>query len=302
MRSFKLQAMVIATAFIVVSCNQDMESEVTTDIAANKIQEQKNIAGEEEYRQQDSTGIPGQQPAKGKGITGNIANTPAGNPDWDRKIIRNADIAVEVKDQQAFYNSVRQKVREFGGYIASENQTQDDYKIENSLVIKVPVAQFDDALSVLNTGVIAVTQKKVSSQDVTTEMVDTRSRLETKKRVHKRYAELLGQAKNMEEMFAVEREVNKIQEDIEAADGRLNYLGHASAYSTINFTYFQVLDPVMKDKDEPGFGTKFKEAFASGLDWLGGLLLGLISIWPFLLLIGMVYVFFRKRWIKLIKL
>lgn len=284
----------MASVWLVISCNtENFEKESKSEETLQSLSKEPPLqdeAKDKEYYMADSARVP-QQGAAQK-ITGTV---PKVKEDWDRRIIRTADLTVEVKDHQAFYASLRQKVRDLGGYIASEDQAQDDYKIQNSLVIKVPVAQFDDALSGLNNGIITITQKKVSSQDVTAEMVDTRSRLESKKKVHKRYTELLSSAKNMEEMFAIEREVNQIQENIEAADGRLNYLGHAAAYSTINLTYFQMLNPVMKENDSPGFGTKLRESFASGWHWIGGILLGLISIWPFLVLVIFLYWFLRKK-------
>ena len=58
--------------------------------------------------------------------------------------------------------------------------------------------------------------------------VDTRSRLEAKKQVRLRYLDFLKEAKNVEEILNVQSQINGIQEDIEAASGRLDYLNHAS--------------------------------------------------------------------------
>ena len=63
--------------------------------------------------------------------------------DWDKKIIKTAGINLEVKDYNTFYVSLREKVKSLGGYIAQEEQSQSDYKIENNMTIKVPVSQFD---------------------------------------------------------------------------------------------------------------------------------------------------------------
>ncbi len=60
----------------------------------------------------------------------------------------------------------------------------------------------------------------------------------------------------MEDILQVQEEINEIQENIEAAAGRVHYLTHSAAYSTI--------EPVIssdrsqrKDKETPpGFGEK----------------------------------------------
>ncbi len=206
-------------------------------------------------------------------------------PDWDKKIIKTASLNLEVKDYNSFYAVLHEKVRAAGGYIAQEEQSQSDYKIENSLTIKVPVDQFDNAVVQLTTSTEKINEKKITSQDVTTEIIDTKSRMEAKRQVRLRYMDLLKQAKNMEEILSVQSEINGIQEEIEAAAGRIEYLGHSSTFSTIHLTYYQILNSSAKDTAGPSLGTKLSSAFKTGWNWIGDLFVGLVSIWPLFLLI-----------------
>jgi hypothetical protein len=221
---------------------------------------------------------------------------PLPNPDWDKKIIKNAFLNFEVKDYKTYYAAFREKIRGLGGYVAQEEQTQSDYKIENTLVIKVPVDQFDNALAQLTAGSEKINERKITSQDVTSEYVDTRSRIEAKKQVRLRYMDLLNQAKNMEEILNVQSEINGIQEEIESATGRVEFLGHSSAYSTINLTYYQVLNSAAKDEENktPVFGTRVATAFKTGWGWIVDLFVGLVSIWPLFLLVFVVYVIYKR--------
>ncbi len=141
--------------------------------------------------------------------------------------------------------------------------------------------------------------KNITSKDVTGEVVDVRSRLEAKRQARLRYLELMKQAKNMEEVFQVQKEVDEIQEEMEAAAGRVGYLSHAAAYSTIELTYFQILNPdLLNDKErEHSFGNRVLEAFGSGFKWLGDLLVALITLWPLILGV-VVLVYVLKRMMK----
>ena len=224
---------------------------------------------------------------------------PVPNPDWDKKIIKNASLNLEVKDYKSYYSSFREKVRGLGGYIAQEEQTQSDYKIENTLTIKVPVDQFDNAVLLFTNNVEKINERKISSQDVTAEFVDTKSRIEAKKQVRQRYMDLLKQAKNMEEILSVQSEINSIQEEIESATGRIEYLGQSSAFSTINLSYYQVLNSSAKDNEKPSFGTKLNVAFKTGWGWIGDLFVGLVSIWPLFMLIFILIIIYKR--IKTIK-
>lgn len=215
-------------------------------------------------------------------------------PDWDKRIIKTATLNLEVQDYNAYNSSLREKIKQTGGYVAQEQQTQSDYKIENTITIKVPVDQFDNAVNLITASVKELNEKKIASQDVTTEVVDTKSRLEATKQVRLKYLDLLKQAKNMEEILSVQSEINGIQEEIESAAGRIEYLSHSSTFSTINLTFYQVLNEAAIDADTPSFAMRFTNAFQFGWNWLGELTIGIVSVWPLLLLAFIVFIFYKR--------
>lgn len=214
--------------------------------------------------------------------------------DWDKKIIKTADIALQVKEYTAFNNSIHNKVKNYGAYIASEEQSQTDGGIQNSVTIKVPVDQFENLLNSLNNDAVTIVEKKISTQDVTGEVVDTKARVEAKKQVRNRYMDLLKQAKNMREILEVQQEINGIQEDIESGAGRVSYLTHNADYSTINLRYFQYSSGSNTIDNKPSFFTKFKESFEQGVTVIGNLLLFFTSIWP-LIILGIIAWFIYKK-------
>ncbi|MES1216882.1 MAG: DUF4349 domain-containing protein [Bacteroidota bacterium] len=217
------------------------------------------------------------------------------NVDWDKKIIKTATLQLQVKDFSIYNSALREKIKQAGGYVAQEEQNQSEYKIENVVTIKVPVDQFDNTVALLTTGIEKLDEKKITSEDVTSEVVDTKSRLEAKKQVRLRYLDLLKQAKNMADIISVQQEVDGIQEEMESAAGRINYLSHSASFSTINLTFFQVLDVSAKEMHEPSFFKRIAEAFKTGGTWLGELITGMVSIWPLILLFVFGYAFFKRR-------
>ena len=214
--------------------------------------------------------------------------------EWSKKIIKTATIHAEVKDFSSFSLLTSEKVIKFGGYISEERQSSSEYRLENIITIKVPVDQFDNAVNDLVKDVEEVDERQVKAQDVTSEYVDSKSRLEVKKQVRLRYLELLRQAKNMSEILEVQKEINEIQEEIEMVTGRINYLGHSSAMSTIHFTYYHELKRGIDNK-EPGFLDKFKNAIVNGWYWIGEIVIAFAAIWPVLLFVaGLIYFIKRK--------
>jgi hypothetical protein len=281
-------------ALLVISCNSSKERSNLAD-AIQKVAENKSsaldVASVNEAESADSVAASPQQ--KQKDQSGNaVPSSP--KIDWDKKIIKTASLNAEVHSYDSFYSSLREKVRNIGGYVAQEEQNQSDYKIENTITIKVPVDQFDNALTSLTAGTEKVNERKVTSQDVTTEVVDTKSRMEAKKEVRLRYIDLLRQAKNMSEILSVQSEINGIQEEIESAAGRINYLSHSSAFSTINFTFYQVLNVSARNYEEPSFWIKLSTSFKTGWQWVSDFFVGLVSIWPVFLFVIVIWTIIKR--------
>ena len=290
--ALKSTALIAVAASLCFACNSN--SEMLTESNHNKDVEHlsQTLDSTVKYMSTDTIGEPHQV------STSNNQTSFTSKPiNWDKKIIKNATLNAEVKDYKTFSQQVNEKVRKYGGYLSTEEQSQSEYQIQNSVVIKVPVDQFENAVNDLTKDVSRLNEKHISSDDVTTQLVDGKSRLEAKKQVRLRYLDLLKQARNMEEILTVQKEINDIQEEIELVNGRINSLSHHSAMSTIHFTYFQVINAAAKaagDKD-PDFMDKVKTAFANGWYWLGELLVGLVSIWPLLTVIILGTWFFRRK-------
>jgi hypothetical protein len=312
MRLVKPTAVLAAFIFL-LSCNQQNSKnsevkEVALDevTAETKQIDKKNIIDDEtkavdEKKDFLKTDPPGNKAPQQKKDDGKQKKEPGADQsvkaDWDKKIIKTASVNLEVKDYNSYYTSLREKVKNMGGYIAQEEQTQSDYKIENSMTIKVPVDQFDNAVAVLSANVQKINERKISSQDVTMEVVDTKSRMEAKKQVRQRYMDLLGQAKNMEDILNVQSEINGIQEEIESAAGRIEYLSHSSAFSTINLTYYQIVNSSAKENEElkkPSFGERLKDGFRMGWEIVSNLFIVIVTIWPLFLASLLLFILYKK--------
>ena len=272
---------------IFIACNHQYRSEElkTTDVALQTLDKP------EEIREGIDTSY-----APPPGINEKKQNQPLNQSriDWDKKIVKNGNLTIEVKKIDEFHTVVRDAVKRAGGYIAREDQNKSDYKIENTVTVKVPVDQFESVIFSLTSNQDKIIERKISSEDVTGEVVDTRSRIEAKKKVRDRYLDLLKQARNMGEILQVETEINEVQEQIESASGRVNYLTHAAAMSTIQITYFQIVGQNIQEDKSPGFGERMINAFKSGGIWVGEFLIFLINIWPVMLSIFLLFFVLRR--------
>lgn len=234
-------------------------------------------------------------PQHKQGTTGKAQAITAASPDWDKKIIRNGNLSIEVKNFKAYTARLHDQVKAAGGYIAQEEQNESAYKIENNIVIKVPVDRFDETVMQLASDSDKLVSKRVSAEDVTMQLVDTKSRLETKREVRERYLDLLKQAHSMKDILQVQNEINQLQEEMDGAAARISYLGHAAAYSTINLNFYQVLDASVQQNVEPSLLQKLSNAFKAGWFWITSIMVGLVGLWPLLLAAAVGFMWWKRR-------
>lgn len=214
--------------------------------------------------------------------------------DWDRKIIRHGEIRVETQDIKSYSGSIRATIRQLGGYLAQEEYSSTEYRHESKMTFKVPVHLFEEAIRMMSEKATTIVSVNIGSEDVSTEVVDTKARLEVRGKTRDRYLQLMAGAKNMDDLLKVQSEVRQLQEEIESGSSRLHYLNQASAMSTIQLAVVQVIKteelPEETDETHP-----IKSAFLTGWSFVRDITLALLTIWPFLLAGLGIFLLLRKK-------
>lgn len=242
----------------------------------------------DEYRSSETT-ASGEAMAQGSatsesGLTLNPTDAKTA-PLTSSKIIKNANIKLQVKKYATDLAQIKQIVTRQGGAISAENEYNSAYRLENNMVIRIPSQRFDTLVTELLAVAIYVENKQITSEDVTEQYVDIEARMNAKKQVEARYLEILKKAGKIDEILSVERQLGLIREEIDAAQGKLKYFDSRVQFSTINLNIYQQLDYTAPSPDRRFFG-RLKEAFLAGWRGLLELLVGLVNIWPFILIIA----------------
>lgn len=206
-----------------------------------------------------------------------------------KKLIKNGSVVFETEDLEKTKTDVTFLVKKYRGYITSDSKNEYDNRETYFLNIRVPEQYFDSILSGISSKVSKFESKEIRISDVTEEYLDIESRLKNKKELEKRYLEILQQAKTVENILNVERELGKIREEIESTEGRLIYLKNQVSFSTLSVSFYKL------DSNEASFGSKIWKSFKNGFKNLQLFFIGVIAIWPFIILfvIGFIVV---KKW------
>ena len=151
----------------------------------------------------------------------------------DRKIIRNAELAIEVEDVIETLNLATALSTRFGGYTASTNTwTQGDQPYAQ-IRFAVPVERFETAMEQTR-GLGKVKSESITSQDVTGQYVDIEARIANLEATAERIRGFLDDAKKVEDALNVNRELSIIEERLEVLKGQRNLLTQQTSFSTIS--------------------------------------------------------------------
>ncbi len=218
---------------------------------------------------------------------------PPPAPNVPKKIIHTADIRFKVDDLRKAETSIKTRVQAMGGYISNTNQSRQSGNLENSWTIRIPAEKFEKFLGDVEKESVFTESKNVSAEDVTAEYVDNYLRIKSKQKVFERYLELLKQAKNVQDIMAVEEQIRVIREEIEAKEGRQKYLNDQVAYSTVTLNFYQETES--SSAPEQPFYVKIWKNFVEGWNSFFAMIIGLFYLIPyFLVLWGVIYLL--KKW------
>jgi hypothetical protein len=218
-------------------------------------------------------------------------------PKQRKKLIKTGTLSLKSKHIEKSKGRLDRALRSLDGYYDNDHFSKSAYEHRYSLKIRVPAKNFEQLLQILNNGTDEIVSKNLQTEDVSGEYLDLQIRLNSKKAYLKRYEELLKKASSIEEMIRIEDQIRELIEEIESQEGRLAFLDDQVGYSTLNIELYKTISHPGVSLEEPGFWEKSKNSLAIGWDGVVMLFLGLLSIWP-LLLIGIPAAVYGYRKLK----
>lgn len=209
-----------------------------------------------------------------------------------RKLIKEGELLFECTGLEETRARIIQAVKQTEAYISDESLSSGDGRIKQKLEIRVPSDKFDVLVDKISKGVDQFENKAIRILDVTEDYVDTQSRLEVKRALEARYKEILSQAQSVQDILAIEEQIGNLREEIESTEKRLKSYDDRIAMSLLKVVYFEQRSVPVR------FSSHFKDGLKSGWRNLVWVLVGVVNIWPFvlILLLGVwIWKFTKKR-------
>lgn len=218
--------------------------------------------------------------------------SPVSPPDYSlkkgSKVIKKGFMKFEVDKLNLVKAKVDSCLSTVAGYYESEQFHSYTNRNSYSLIIRVPNKEFIALVVMFENGIGQLTEKSIKANDVTEEFVDLNIRLDNNLAYLKQYKEILSKAKSIKEILEVQEIIRRIEEEIESKKGRIKYLNDKVNYSTLNLELSELIAREFADK--PIYHRRIFNAFNNGVQGLLSFVVGVVNIWPFIILVGVLFV------------
>jgi hypothetical protein len=230
--------------------------------------------------------------------------------DADRMIIRTQTLRLEVESTATTIDTLRDLVSDHEGVITDLQVATDTdewiYRYDSSgyatgdtalrgwVTVRVPAERlqsFTDKAMALG----EVKWQSEGTQDVTQQYVDLSARLENLRVEEARMREFFDAAEDVEDMLAIERELQRVRGEIESMDAQVKYLERQAAMATVTIELTEPKPVVRPDGDTWGFRDAVTAGFRGAANVLTFAIAFIIATAP-LWIVGIV-AFFVVRWI-----
>lgn len=243
--------------------------------------------------------------AESDGIRGTgsaLASTVSTNPSLDiladRKVIRNANLSIEVDDFYHAYGNLQAMLNGIG-YVSESNIHRDFYayegekitRVSGDITIRVDARHFDNILNDVK-GLGDVIDDRIYSNDVTDQFYDTEGRLKILKIEYEYLEEYMRSLNDPDSIFKTRMRMTELQTEIERLTGTLNKWSDLVELSTIYIQMAEKYPEELTPKKTNTYWDRMKNAMADSLagivDALGDLLIFIIEAIPTLVILGII--------------
>ena len=211
-----------------------------------------------------------------------------------KKIIKDGRLGLQVKALEKTKLHIDTLLKKYDGYYDNESFNNTDLESSYSLKIRIPSTNFEKFVAEIESGDGEVLYKEIDARDVTDQFVDLETRLANKRSYLKRYNDLLKQAKTIKEILEIEEKIRGIEEEIESATGRLNYLSDQVDYSTLDLLISKSKEYKFHPDNRDRFSEQLKQSLSKGWFVFVDFVLLLLKIWPFWVIVVLIIYFWRK--------
>lgn len=224
---------------------------------------------------------------------------------YNPKLVKKGELTISSNTLEATKKTIYSLVKACKGSITSENLVKSDFTTYYEIGLHVQASYFDTFINLLDSAELNIVSRSFSVTDISMQYLDDSTRLQNKRKLEKKYLELLSKAADMRSTLDIEAKIEEIQTDIEVKESQLKLLEKQVAYS--DFSVRIEMDNVNLSKNSKSkFAYRLGKGISNGWYGMKEFLIFLVTIWP-LYLFAAAFIYFirflirKKRRIKINK-
>lgn len=205
----------------------------------------------------------------------------------ERKIIKKANLRLEKKNLSQISEKIHQLVENYDGYVSDSRKWQgSDQRKYYTYELRVPQKDFMTVISeIKNLGKLK--NEQITANDITTEYIDLKARLKNFKAQEKRYLNLLNEAKKVDDILKIEKELNRVRTNIERLQGQFKYYNNKINLATINVRIEQPKS-IINSNSGWGIMKSFRRAISNFIDSINAIIVLIGGLIPWIILVSLV--------------
>lgn len=224
-----------------------------------------------------------------------------GGAEYGLKIIRRAYLSIETLAYDESYSAIIAAAKEFGGYVSNQYTSggyyygSDRYNTRYAeLTLRIPADRYAEFIE-RGSSFGNVTSVSDSSDDITSQYIDTEARLTSLKAQEERLLAMLDRAATLEELILLEDHLSDIRYEIESYTSTLKTYENLVSYSTVTINLNEV-STITNTSDT--FGARIKSALSGSwhslVAFLQNCMISIIYLIPYLIILCIGFFFVRS--------
>lgn len=192
-----------------------------------------------------------------------------------RMIRKSASINIQVMDPIQSAEAIIELTEKIGGFVVSSSSSQEHYSGDiylpkAEITIRVPAERLTETLEFIESQTTDVSKyvsnKRIYGVDITSEYVDTNSRLSSLEKTRDKLYEIMDTAANAEEALEVYNSIADVETEIEVYKGQKKYMEESVALSSIDIRISSVRPAPIQTVTKWSPADVVKDAFEALLD------------------------------------
>lgn len=211
----------------------------------------------------------------------------------NQKIIKRASATIETTNFDESIEKINNEIIKLGGYLESSNTdgssiTNRNRNRRSDITIRIPSENFDIFMNGLH-NIGYVPYQDLSTENVTSQYMDTEARVKSLKVQEERLLELLKQGKELKDILEIESQLSDVRYKIESYTGNLKHWDDLVNYSTVTL-YVQEVDEILIEVTKPKtLGEKmivgFEKSVKNIIDFSKAIIIFIVSGIPYIIIL-----------------